>query len=540
MKKVRKIRHFLVLAGFLLAFQACIDMDETVFSDLIAEQFSPTASDLGSMIGPVYTELQTVYHGWHNYFDLMEECTDHIVTPSRPRGWDDGGVYRRMHLHTWTSLQSHSNNLWNRCYVGINNANRVIFQIESGNLPLDEATAAAALAELRVARAFYYYILVDSHGNVPINTVYEIEPGFLPKQNTRTEVFNFIVNEITASLPQLKDEVSTHTYARFNNVWAAKALLAKLYLNAQVYTGNAKWNECISLCDEIIQSGRYHLESNYRAPFATNNHNSGELIFAVPSDDLYGSQFRIHLKTLPSPTQPVWNFAVPPWGYGGFCAIPQFINTYDPEDSRLKDSWIMGFMISAAGDTIRSQEDGVSPLQFKNELRGVILAGEMEGYRLGKYEFARGTRHLSNDFPVFRYADILMMKAESLLRTGRADEAASLVTMVRERAFKDNPGKAVVTGSQLLQGSSYQYGHVVDGVMVTVEGGGDIPYGRFLDELGWEFTQEARRRQDMIRFGMFTTKSFLSHVPNGHHRTIFPIPQAELDKNPNLSQNPGY
>ena len=136
-----------------------------------------------------------------------------------------------------------------------------------------------------------------------------------------------------------------------------------------------------------------------------------------------------------------------------------------------------------------------------------------------------------------------MMKAEARLRTGRADEAAVLVSQVRARAFKEHPEKATVTGAQLLQGSNYNYGiQAVDGTVNATNGGADIQYGRFLDELGWEFTAEARRRQDIIRFGVFQTKSWFNHRPhaNAQSRTLFPIPNAEISKNPNLKQNPGY
>ena len=149
---------------------------------------------------------------------------------------------------------------------------------------------------------------------------------------------------------------------------------------------------------------------------------------------------------------------------------------------------------------------------------------------------------MDNDFVVFRYADVLMMKAECLLRTGKADEAATLVTQVRQRAFTSTPAKAIVTGVDLLKGSVYDYG-IRDNRETpanTFAGGADIQYGRFLDELAWEFNQEGRRRQDMIRFGVYTTKSWFSHAPNGNHRTLFLIPRRELDANGNLKQNPGY
>ncbi len=538
MKSIKYI--ILTVAVLIITMSSCTDLSEEVFSDLTAEQFTPEAKDLPSLMGPAYSTLRDVYHGWHGYFDTMEECSDEVATCSRPRGWYDGGVYQRMHEHTWTSLQSHTNGLWDRCYMGITNCNRAIYQIEEGIIPLNEELSNSALSELKVARAFYLYILCDAFGNIPVTTMYDIEEGYLPEQNTRTEVFDFIVSQINESLIYLSEEVSPVTYARWNK-WAAKALLAKMYLNAEVYTGNAKWAECISECNDIIASDAYQLENNFSDCFITENQNSCELIFTVPFDEIYGMNFRTHLKTLPSSTQSVWNFKAPPWGYGGSCGIPQFIDTYDPDDTRLEDSWISGYMISTSGDTIRSMLDNVTPLQFKNELRGIFEAGEMEGYRLGKFEFKMGAdAHLSNDVPVFRYGDILMMKAECLLRTGLADDAAALVTQVRERAFKDNPSKAVVTGEDLMQGSSYNYGYVEEGVLVEIEGGEDVLFGRFLDELGWEFAQEARRRQDMIRFEVFTTKSWLSHRPNGDHRSLFPIPEDELNKNPNLTQNPGY
>jgi len=142
-----------------------------------------------------------------------------------------------------------------------------------------------------------------------------------------------------------------------------------------------------------------------------------------------------------------------------------------------------------------------------------------------------------------------MMRAEALLRTGQADAAAALVTQVRQRAFAaTDPARAVVTGAELMMGSRYDYGWSdIDGVVKTgpagtpVTGGGDdITYGRFLDELGWEFAAEGHRRQDLIRFGIFTTKTWFNHVPNGAYRTLFAIPENAMTTNSKLQQNPGY
>lgn len=130
------------------------------------------------------------------------------------------------------------------------------------------------------------------------------------------------------------------------------------------------------------------------------------------------------------------------------------------------------------------------------------------------------------------------MKAESLLRLGEPG-AGALVTEVRKRAFKNNPEKANITDEELKMGSLYDYGRR-DNQKTTHEGGTDILLGRMLDEWGWEFTQEGRRRQDLIRFGVFTKKSWFSHEPNGDYRSLYPIPNSAILTNENLKQNTGY
>jgi hypothetical protein len=223
-----------------------------------------------------------------------------------------------------------------------------------------------------------------------------------------------------------------------------------------------------------------------------------------------------------------------PWG--GNCAVPQFIDTYDPDDTRMKDTWIMGPQHNVTtGELI---------LTYGKNVPGIEMTDYFDGYRIGKYEIKTGAiGSLSTDFPVFRYAQVLMMKAECLLRTGNAAEAAGIVTQVRQRAFAGtDPSKADVTAAELAQGSRYQYGYWSNGTVTELQGGDDIPFGRFYDELGWEFAAEAQRRQDMIRFGVFHRKKWFNHRPraDGKMRTLFPIPEAELNKNPNLQQNPDY
>ncbi len=532
---------FCLLTGTL----SCTKLEDENYSAIISDEFNPTSEDLANLVGAGYVSWRPLMIGRSNnsIYRTNEISSDELVIPARPNGWDDGGMYRRVHEHKWTTDDLNSTEIWNRAYQGITNCNRVIYQLESGIIPASEGRD-ATIAELKVLRASYYYPLCDFFGNVPIITRFDLPDGFLPEQSTRKQVYDFIVKEITDNLPLLSDKNDQTTYGKFNQ-WAAHTLLAKMYLNAEVYTGTVAWDKCIQECDAVINSGKgFVLEPDQKSVFVTENENSKEIIFAIPFDEKYTpdweNAFTIHMETLQPSNQSTYNFQSAPWG--GICAIPQFIDTFDPDDKRLTNNWIQGQQYSSNGTPLKGTM-GVTngqPLIYVNELPGVDGSDEIHGFRLGKFEFKQGALvGLSNDFPLFRYADILMMKAEALLRTGHADEAAVLVTQVRQRNFSSNPSKAVVTGGQLLQGSVYDYG-LRNHLASTHEGGTDITYGRFLDELGWEFTQEGRRRQDLIRFGVFTTKSWLSHSPNGNYRTLLPIPRVEVNKNPNLTQNTGY
>jgi hypothetical protein len=528
--KISKITIASTLTATLI-LGGCTKLDETVYSEVIADNFKPTANDVPSIIAPVYTNLRPQTAGWQGWFDVEEESADEIVTPVRPNGWYDGGTYQRMHRHTWTPIEGQPSGLWDNCFTGINTANRVIYQITSGEIPITTGKD-NVIAELKAARAFYYYLLCDNHGNVPIVT--DFKATDLPKQSTRQQVYDFVVKELTDNMSLLSENVDKSTYARFNK-WAAKAILAKMYLNAGVYTGTPQWEKCIQQCDDIINQatakGSYSLEPRYKDIFKTNNEGSKELIFTVPYDEIFATEFQIHMKTLDPLMQQVFPMQAQPWG--GDCAVPQFIDTYDTDDSRLKDTWIQGPQYSAT--------TGALVITFTKSVNSIEKTKSNEGYRIGKYEIKPNAKAgLSNDFPIFRYADILMMKAECLLRTGHADDAAALVTQVRQRNFTGNPAKATVTGAQLQQGSVYKYGYWDNGAITQLQGGADITYGRFLDELGWEFAAEGHRRSDIIRFGVYTTKMWFQHASSSQDKTLFPIPATQLNKNPNLQQNKGY
>lgn len=537
-----------------LSFNSCLEPDDSVYTTIVADKYDYSEQDMVRLLGNAYTPWRSVVVGMIN--ETQTISSDETLVPVRPWGWN--GTTINMHLHTWTSETGEAINRWGELYTGINNANQVIYQIESGMVPVSEGKE-NYLAELKALRASYYYMLCDYYGNVPYLTQFNVPDGFLPEQITRKALNDSIIKEVTEALPLLPENVDKSTYGRFTQ-WGAYALLAKMYLNAEVYTGTPQWEKCIEACDKIISSGKFDLADSQKEIFSADNEDCVEAIFAVPFDQSYASGLNIFNYVLNGQFSQVYSTTTF-GGWGGSAAIPQFIDTFDEDDSRLKDNYLQGQQTYPDGSNVMC-ELGYSlgkPMDIVNVVPGLDWAEEPHGLHLAKYEYVAGMNPgaMSNDVFVFRYTDVLMMKAECLLRTGHADDAAKIVTQIRERAFKSNPAKAEVTGDELMEGSCYDYGlressYVVDNggespvvlipnPRITHEGGADIQYGRFLDELGWEFNQEGRRRQDMIRFGVWTTKSWLSHeATKDANKELYPIPRTELEKNGKLKQNPGY
>jgi starch-binding outer membrane protein, SusD/RagB family len=544
MKRVFKNFLYMGIICPVILLSSCTKLKDTNYSDLVSSQFQISGTEVGALLGAAYGSWRDVIFpsDWSEGLWLVQEtCSDQLCIPQKPYGWVDGGKHRRMHEHKWTVDDSYVSSVWWPSYQGITNCNRVIAQVES--LSLDETVKESLLAEVKVLRASFYWVLCDNFGNVPIMDKFDVPEGYLPKQSNRKEVYDFIVKEITEAIPHLGDKNDATIYARFNSKGAANALLAKVYLNAEVYTGVPRWEECLAACDAIITSGNYVLEANQKDVFRDQNQNSKEIIFSVPYDVIYTSNDDGVLNlmfdyTLPSPAQSTFDLKQQPWG--GIVAIPQFISTYHPNDKRLTEGWLFGQQYTSSGVPIKCTSGLTdSSLNIRNELPGIDSSQEFHGYVINKYEIVQNgyTDICNNDFVVLRYADVLMMKAECMLRTNKPG-AGQLVTQVRLRSFPGNPGAATVSDDELKQTSAYSYG--LRNFHTTTNDNAVIPLGRFYDELGWEFVGEGHRRQDMIRFGLFTTKSWLSHSPGGTNKTIFPIPLDELNKNINIKQNPGY
>lgn len=535
--KTYKLGYYTIIASFLLSLSSCFNLDEEVFSEVTENSFIPTDKDVAALMASAYSPLTFIFD-WQGLFDVQEESGDVVITPTRPNGWDDGGVYRRMHQHTWTPESWQPRNTYLTAFNGINNANRVKDQIESDLLPTGDKKA-AIIAELRAIRALWYSILLDTHGNVPIVTQFTDE---IPTQSTRQQVYDFVVTELNEVLPELSDENSPLTYGRMNK-WAAYMTLARVYLNAGVYTGTPQWSKALECAEAVISSGLFALSNDYSENFTPEvDYTNKEFIFAVPYDNKY-APFGQHHKWYPSIAKDHFGNKAD-YFWGGSCGNPQFINAYEANDKRLEKSWLMGPKYRADDPTVlvwtcRNYLPSLTCMKDGKDYTSIDY-----GYRIMKYGYNYDTNNggWSNDFPYFRYAETLMIKAECLLRLGQNEgEAANLVSQIRARAF-DDVTQATVTVADLKADTRIQYGTLNWDNDIDVAGDQTpVTLGGLYDEWGFEFVCEAQRRTQMIRFGTYSNKNWFNHVAvKDGHTALFPIPLAEMQANGNLKQNPGY
>lgn len=533
----KNIAYILSLA-LTVHFTSCNDLDEVVYSSVTEQTYNYSVDDFVPNIAGAYDVLHYDYVG--SYWQTQELSGCCVVTPPNSTGWDDGGIYKRLHFHNWNSELGQSTNLWNNYFKGVIFCNGAIERLEKDIIPAPSPQdKKQGLAELRTLRAYYYWILMDNFGDIPLVTAMTQE---LPEKTSRSQIYDFIVKELADAMPDLTEVQDGTTYGRINK-WAGKAILANVYLNAEVYIGTPHWDDCITQCNDIIASGKCELSSNYKDPFrATGVEGSKEVMLTVIYDysrGLVGNY--LFMNSWHSELQKKYKLNAAPNMAGGPKGITQFVETYQEGDTRLEDSWLMGKQYDANGNPLYGVYDMAGqPLVFTKELPSGNFTSEMAGYRMNKYEVAVGSEWSCNtDIPLIRYSEVLLMKAECLLRTGKPG-AGALVTEVRQRNFKNNPENATVTDEQLKGNSAYQWGYVEDFKIVEPGDQTPVTFGRMFDELCWEFAWEGHTRRDMIRFGIFTKKSWLSHKPAGDYRKVFPIPESSLTANPKLSQNPDY
>jgi hypothetical protein len=531
MKKTNKL--LFVLVAF-LCFSACRKLNVPVESQYVAGNFPVTANDYAALLGTMYTNLSSNFA--ITYWRMQELSTDEAILPARDGNFDDGGQYRQMHYHTWTFDHPYVTGIWQWGFGGINNCNRLItLTVQS---KADTVTKAASIAEIRAMRALYYFFMMDLYGNVPLITNFPV--ATLPSTQPRAKIFQFIESElltIAQQLPSKTGNLATNTlqYGRPTKEMAF-ALLMKLYLNADIYTGGAtRYNDVVAMADSIQKNSNYFLDAKFRDIFLpSNGPQINETIFAIPYDQqIPGNQFTRF---------GFYYYLVNAYGFNvgesiAMSTTPEFFNRFNiPGDFRTK-TWLVGPQFYPDGNGGFTNQ----PVYYPNSTTQIVInpaltlippkpmdlgntiASQAEGVRSIKYypdpTTIQATRLNGNDVPVFRLADVYLMKAEAILRgaapttvNGVLQTPAYLVNLLRTRA-----------GAQTAPS-------------VTLD--------TLLDERARELSWEGWRRNDLIRFGLFE-KSY--PLPNDVltmntdvTRRLFPIPISEIKLNSNLSQNPGY
>lgn len=499
------MKKIVSLLFVVIAMSSCVDLDEELY-DRLPKDIYPENEIQGALItGPIYEPLRE-FLDWGGWWFCQEVPSDELVFPTRHTDWDDGGKWRVLHQHTWTNTTEAINSMWSRYYQGIGEANQLLEQLGEAS---DEA-GAATIAKIKIMRAYYYYLLIDNYGDVPYVTRFS-DAEEQPSATPRADIWEAVVAELEENIPYLTTSTAKNAVTR----GMAYSLLAKLYLNAAVYTGtsdNSYWVKAQAACDYIIDSLNYTLESDPLAPFITENENSPENIFTIPFDEDTYQGFNLHMRTLHYQHNLTFDMTAGPWN--GCAAMYDFYNSYEDDDLRKKNGFLVGPQKTIDGTQIIDEVAG-APLNINPFIPALVMdlsytyeQIRMSGARVYKFEIAIGAKdNLSNDFPLFRLADVYLMRAEAQMRqNGWVPDSRSLalVNEIRSRADVDEWSTGELTEESLLA------------------------------ERGREMFFEGHRRQDLIRFGEFN-KAWWEKDASSPDRNTFPIPQWVLDANPNLS-----
>ena len=458
-------------------------------------------------------DIKGINEGFSNYlrqyWQLQTLTTDEAII-----AWNDGTIYE-LHNQDWSASNEFITAAYNRIFVQVAMANE--FLRETTDSKLNDRGVEGTLyediqgyrAEARFLRALSYWHGIDLFGNIPFVTEEDqigIEP---PQQATRAEVFNFIESELK-DIENLLPAPKANEYGRADQA-AAWTLLAKLYLNAEVYIGQPKYAECRTYCEKVIASNAYSLSPVYRQLFMADNNTSPEIIFPITFDG-------VHTKS---------------WGGTTYLVNAAIGGSMDRTVYGVSEAWaglrttsaLVGRFPDETGDI-----DSRALFYTDGQTKEIDAVGTFtNGYALPKYSNIRSdslpashTVHPDTDYPMFRLPDVYLMYAECVLRNGGGDKglAVGYVNQIRERASGNTDGNIVAD---------------------------DLTLPFVLDERSRELYWEGMRRTDLIRFGQFSDNTvwpWKGGVKEGAtteaFRDLFPIPASDLLANPNLDQNEGY
>ncbi|MFN8430981.1 MAG: RagB/SusD family nutrient uptake outer membrane protein [Spirosomataceae bacterium] len=504
-----KLKPALFIGAMSLVSFSCSNLQDVALDKLDKSGAAPSAQ-----LTSAFNQLGA-FTDQANIYALQEHSTDEMQGPTRGTDWDDAGRWRNIHTHTWNGQSSDVVGAWDGLNRGHALANEVIFA--SG---VDKATMAQAL----FIRSFYIFHIMDLFGQVPFK---ENTGGtIVNKVLSRKEAAAKIIADLTTALPDLP--AATTANSGRGTKAAAQAIIAKVQLNMGVYNADpktpgtigapsaAELDAVIANCDAIINSGTYKLTTKYFDNFSPENtEKSTELIFAIASTKGQSLNAGSSIRNRYFMTT---HYNQNPSGWNGFTTLSDFYNSFEAGDARkggdvidasasgLRYGWLAGVQYDKDGKALTDRQG--NPLDFTLAC-SLTNANEREGVRGIKYapDFSNPDAP-GNDYVFFRYADVVLMKAEALLRKG--DKAGALTLVNQVRTARGAKAFTEVTEANLLA------------------------------ERGREFYWEGWRRNDQIRFGKFNDPVVNRDKKSDGYRVLYPIPQKEIEINPNLKQNAGY
>ena len=538
-----KLNRLFISAGLLaMTLTGCTDLDMSPNSQYTEDPSQNSGVDpmivVEAKMADVYYHLAGTLG--RRYMEAQCLASDEFTSLAFAGGYYDSGTYAHQALHC-SSPNDASIGWYDDVTAGITKANTILEELGSG-------ASAQMKAPARAIRAYYTWILMDNYGDTPILDKVQAEGSVVPR-SSRKEVAEWIESELNDIIPALTDDVTENTYGKPTK-WMAEALLAKLYINWPVYTAesvdqydaataaNPKLDACIAACDDIINSGKFNLGSvDYLHKFSYDNGWKVEdFIYAIPYDAInrQGMQyarprtFKDMKNLLPNVYGSTDKFTQ---SFGGNMVVtPEFAKLFSLDGDIRNLSILRGDVYVRDPKTLRPTTE---PFMYKGNqvhfTENITLAkkdntievgNDANAYQQGCHSIKWFTtpadynngRNQSNDLPIFRYADILLMKAEALTRQGSSG-AKALFNQIRSYA-----GAPTIANEPTLQ--------------------------EIYDERGREFFDENWRRNDMIRFGHYEDEFFPHYkdFPDANfdkrHR-IFPVPQNTINLN-GWEQNPGY
>jgi hypothetical protein len=517
-----------VLAILLIPIQSCDKkLDRLPTNDVTADEVYSTTQGYKQAFVKLYAafgltgnqgpagngDIQGIDEGFSDflrlYFKAQELSTDEAVI-----AWGDAGI-QDFHNMNWSSSNPFLQGLYYRCYYQITLCNSFIRESADDKVAARGITGADAdnikkyRTEARFLRAYQYSIIMDLFGTGPFATETDVLGSFLPKQASRTELFNYVESELKAIDPDLAD-ARTNEYGRADKA-AAWALLARIYLNAEVYTGTDHYADALNYSKKVIDAG-YSLVDDYRwLMLADNNLNTSEFILTINYDGTRSQSFggTTFLTHAPNGGSMAGSVTGVGGGWGGLRATKSFVDLFpnlDGTSDQRAEFYLQGQNLDIADQTVFT--DGIAVTKYRNLTRSGGQGSSLD--------------YSDIDFPIFRLAEMYLIYDEAFLRNGGGDATTALeyFNKLRTRA----------------------YGGSTSGNVSSID------LDLILDERARELYWEGFRRTDLIRYGKFTTDSYLwpwkGGVKGGRavedFRNIYPIPSSDVSANTNLTQNPGY